>query len=89
MSSGISSGGVLEPEKVILGPPLYNAINKGFGSLDLLIEEFNAKALALEGRKGWTWLLLNTETNDLEIRISTSDNRIEEDHLKPILVINI
>ena len=45
-----------------------NATAGTFGSMDDLISQFNAKALAFEEKTGWVWLVLNSYTNKFEIR---------------------
>ena len=63
----IGAGGGKIPEKCVLGSPLTSAINKSFGSCDNLINYFIAEANAFKGTSGWGWLVLNTQTKDLEI----------------------
>lgn len=61
----------LSPVSVDGGKPpvgaLKEAIDKQFGSLDKLVEQFSQKAVALQG-SGWVWLGFNKTLNRLEIQ---------------------
>lgn len=45
---------------------LVDAINKSFGSVDVMIEQFNKKAAVVQG-SGWGWLGWNKTTKQLEL----------------------
>ncbi|KAK0493538.1 Manganese/iron superoxide dismutase [Armillaria luteobubalina] len=59
-SEGKGNGGVLPHGS------LKDAIEKNFGSLDVLKKEFNATTAGIQG-SGWGWLGLNPTTKRLEI----------------------
>ena len=63
----ISNGGGKMPDKVILGSPLTKVITDTFGSNDMMIYEFNDKAMKFTGAAGWGWLVYNTKTKELEV----------------------
>lgn len=46
--------------------PLFDSVTKDFGSLDNLITEMNAVALAIQG-SGWAWLGWNAKGKRLEV----------------------
>ena len=86
----IEDGGGDKPEKCILGQPLTQAIEDSFGgNVHDLIYQFQSEAEAFKGKVGWVWLVLNTFTKKLEIRKTVKQNRIIEDHLVPLLTIDI
>ena len=56
--------------------PLLDAIKESFGSIDNLIQEFNKKAVAVQG-SGWGWLGYNKTLKKLEIATTTNQDPLE------------
>lgn len=67
---------------------LADAIQKEFGSLDKLIEQLSAKAVALQG-SGWAWLGFNKSLNHLEIITCDNQDALTTKGLIPLLGIDV
>ena len=67
---------------------LAKAIITEFGSLEGLIEYFNAKTLSVQG-SGWAWLVYNTLSNSLEVHTTPNQDRLSDQKLVPILTIDV
>lgn len=78
-----SKGGGKQPEG-----PLAEAINKKFGSLDKLIEQLSAKAVAIQG-SGWGWLGLNKASGQLEIATCDNQDPLVTKGLVPLFGIDV
>lgn len=66
--------------------PLAAAINTSFGSIDKLIEQMSAKAVAVQG-SGWAWLGSNKATGRLEIATCANQDPLLD--LVPLLGIDV
>ena len=67
---------------------LVSAINQDFGSLDKLIEQLSAKAVAIQG-SGWGWLGFNKAKNKLEIATCENQDPRSTKGLIPLLGIDV
>lgn len=78
-----NKGGGTPPEGA-----LANAINQHFGSLDKLIENLSAKAVAIQG-SGWGWLGYNKAKGHLEIVTCDNQDPLSTKNLIPLLGIDV
>lgn len=78
-----NSGGGKAPEG-----ELSNHINKCFGSLDKLIEQMSAKAVAIQG-SGWAWLGWNKAKGALEIATCDNQDPLSTLGFTPLLGIDV
>jgi Fe-Mn family superoxide dismutase len=78
-----SEGGGNPPEG-----PLAEAIQKEFGSLEKLIEQMSAKAIAVQG-SGWAWLGYNKAKGRLEIATCDNQDPLSTKGLIPLLGIDV
>lgn len=67
---------------------LATAINNDFGSLDKLIEQMSAKAVALQG-SGWAWLGFNKARGHLELATCDNQDPLSTKGLIPLLGIDV
>lgn len=67
---------------------LAAAINQEFGSLDKFIEQFSAKAVAIQG-SGWGWLGYNKAKGKLEIATCDNQDPLSTKGLIPLLGIDV
>lgn len=67
---------------------LADAINKDFGSLQNLIEQMSAKAIALQG-SGWAWLGYYKPNNHLVIATCDNQDPLSTKNLIPLLGIDV
>lgn len=67
---------------------LGNAIKHSFGSLEALIEQFSAQAVALQG-SGWTWLGYNKTTKHLELSSCENQDPLSTKGLIPLLGVDV
>lgn len=67
---------------------LAEAINKEFGSLEKLIEQLSAKAVAIQG-SGWGWLGYNKAKDRLEIATCDNQDPLSTKGLAPLLGIDV
>jgi superoxide dismutase, Fe-Mn family len=81
--SPVSKGGGNPPEGA-----LAKAIEHAFGSLDKLIEQLSAKAVAIQG-SGWGWLGYNKGTQHLEIATCDNQDPLILKGLVPLLGIDV
>lgn len=79
----VSKGGGTPPSGDLL-----QSINHSFTSLDKLIEQFSAKAVALQG-SGWVWLGLNKTSKHLEIVPCDNQDPLSTKGLVPLLGIDV
>lgn len=68
--------------------PLANALNQEFGSLDKFIEQFSAKAVAIQG-SGWGWLGYNKAKGRLEIATCDNQDPLSTKGLIPLLGVDV
>lgn len=68
--------------------PLEQAIKTGWGSLDKLIEELSAKAVAVQG-SGWGWLGYNKGKKRLEVAACSNQDPLSTLGLEPLLGIDV
>ena len=68
--------------------PLLDAINHSFGSLQNFIEQFSAKAVAIQG-SGWAWLGYNKASKHLEIVTCDNQDPLSTKGLVPLLGIDV
>lgn len=78
-----NSGGGKAPEGA-----LATAINNEFGSLEKLIEQMSAKAVAIQG-SGWAWLGFNKTKNCLELATCDNQDPLSTKGLIPLLGIDV
>jgi superoxide dismutase, Fe-Mn family len=82
----------LAPQKSGGGTPptgqLADAINKDFGSLDKLIEQMSAKAVAIQG-SGWGWLSYNKTKAQLAICTCDNQDPLSTKGVIPLLGIDV
>lgn len=78
-----SKGGGAAPEGA-----LAEAINHTFGSLEKFIEQFSAKAVAIQG-SGWAWLGYNKAKGTLEIATCDNQDPLTTKGLIPLLGIDV
>lgn len=67
---------------------LAKAIEADFGSLDKLIEQLSAKAVAIQG-SGWGWLGFNKAKGNLEIATCDNQDPLVTKGLVPLLGIDV
>ena len=68
---------------------LSAAIDKTFGSFDKFKEDFTKSASTLFG-SGWTWLVLNKKTKQLEIKnTANAETPISNPDLAPLLTCDV
>lgn len=67
---------------------LVETLNATFGSLDKLIEQMSAKAVAIQG-SGWAWLGLNKASGKLEIATCANQDPLSTVGLVPLLGIDV
>lgn len=67
---------------------LAEEINKEFGSLQQLIDQLSAKAVALQG-SGWAWLGYNKTLNRLELATCDNQDPLSTKGLIPLLGIDV
>ena len=67
---------------------LLDAINRDFGSLDKLIEQMNAKTLAIQG-SGWGWLGFNKVKAQLELATCDNQDPLSTQGLIPLLGLDV
>ena len=79
----ISKGGGTPPNGALL-----QAINHSFGSLDKLIEQMSAKAVAIQG-SGWAWLGFNKASKHLEVITCDNQDPLSLKGLVPLLGIDV
>lgn len=77
----------LSPSPSDIPSELSEKINKSFGSIDKLKEEFTKAAVSVFG-SGWTWLVENSEKELKIVSTPNAGNPIKEG-LKPLLVIDV
>lgn len=77
------NGGGTPPEGL-----LAKAVEQNFGSLDKLIEQMSAKAVAIQG-SGWAWLGYNKPNNKLEIATCDNQDPLVTKGLVPLLGIDV
>lgn len=70
------------------GGPLEQAVKAGWGSLDKLIEELSAKAVAVQG-SGWGWLGYNKGKKRLEVVACSNQDPLSTLGLEPLLGIDV
>ena len=63
-------------------------INSNFGSFEALKEEFNKKALAVQG-SGWAWIGYNKSFKTLEIVTTKNHETISSLGLIPIMIVDV
>jgi superoxide dismutase, Fe-Mn family len=68
--------------------PLAKAIEQEFGSLDKLIEQMSAKAVAQQG-SGWAWLGFNKTDGHLELATCDNQDPLTVKGLAPLLGIDV
>lgn len=68
--------------------PLADAIAKEFGSLEKFIEQFSAKAVAIQG-SGWCWLGYNKAKGRLEIMTCDNQDPLSTKGLIPLLGVDV
>lgn len=78
-----SSGGGTPPEG-----ELAQAITHAFGSFDKFVEQFSAKAVAIQG-SGWAWLGYNKATKHLEIATCDNQDPLSTKGLVPLLGVDV
>lgn len=78
-----SAGGGSAPEGA-----LASTINSEFGSLDKFIEQFSAKAIAIQG-SGWAWLGFNKAKGKLEITTCDNQDPLSTKGLIPLLGVDV
>ncbi len=79
----VSKGGGTPPAGA-----LAEAIKHTFGSLEKLIEQMSAKAVALQG-SGWAWLTFNRTSKHLEIMACENQDPVVMKGLVPLLGIDV
>lgn len=79
----VSKGGGTSPTGA-----LAKTIERDFGSLDKLIEQFSAKSVAIQG-SGWGWLGLNKAKGTLEIVTCDNQDPLVTKGLVPLLGIDV
>jgi Fe-Mn family superoxide dismutase len=67
---------------------LAEAINKEFGSLQTLIEQFSAKAIAIQG-SGWGWLGYDKTKDRLTLATCDNQDPLSTKNLTPLLGIDV
>jgi Fe-Mn family superoxide dismutase len=67
---------------------LLEAIQRDFGSLDKLIEQMNAKTVAIQG-SGWGWLGYNKAKGHLELATCDNQDPLSTKGLVPLLGIDV
>jgi len=67
---------------------LANAINQEFGSLQNLIDQLSARAVAIQG-SGWGWLGFNSNKKRLEIATCENQDPLSTKGLIPLLGIDV
>jgi Fe-Mn family superoxide dismutase len=67
---------------------LAEAINKEFGSLQTLIEQFSAKAVAIQG-SGWGWLGYDKTKDRLTLATCDNQDPLSTKNLTPLLGIDV
>lgn len=67
---------------------LAKAIDRDFGSLQNFIEQFSAKAVAIQG-SGWCWLGLNKAKGKLEIITCDNQDPLSTKGLVPLLGVDV
>ena len=67
---------------------LASAIEKEFGSLQSLVEQMNAKAVAVQG-SGWGWLGYNKAKKKLEVVACANQDPLSTQGLIPLLGIDV
>lgn len=67
---------------------LLKAISRDFGSVDKLIEQMSAKAIAIQG-SGWAWLGFNKAKGTLEIVTCDNQDPLSTKGLVPLLGIDV
>jgi Fe-Mn family superoxide dismutase len=67
---------------------LGQAINREFGSLESLIDQLSAKAVAIQG-SGWGWLGYNKAKNHLELATCDNQDPLSVKGLIPLLGIDV
>lgn len=82
----------LAPQKQGGGTPpegeLATLINQSFGSLQNFIDQFSAKAIAIQG-SGWCWLGYNKARNLLEIVTCDNQDPLSTKGLIPLLGVDV
>lgn len=68
--------------------PLHDALQKRWGSIDKFIEEFSAKAIAIQG-SGWAWLGCPKDKSCLKIVTCNNQDPLSTHNLIPILGIDV
>lgn len=68
--------------------PLAEAIENAFGSFENFKEQFNAKAVALQG-SGWVWLGYNKTSKQLEIVSCDNQDPLSTKGLVPLLGLDV
>ncbi len=68
--------------------PLNKAITEKWGSIDKFIEDFSAKAVAIQG-SGWGWLGCNKGQKCLKITTCTNQDPLSTQGFVPILGIDV
>jgi len=79
----VNKGGGVPPKG-----PLKEAIDKKFGSLDKFIEEFSAKAVAIQG-SGWAWLGYHKGKNCICIETCDNQDPLSTKGLVPLLGVDV
>lgn len=78
-----NKGGGTPPEGALL-----TAINHDFGSLQNLIDQLSAKAVAIQG-SGWAWLGFNKSNGRLELATCDNQDPLSTKGLVPLLGIDV
>ncbi len=66
---------------------LLKAIERNFGTMEKLVEEFNKKALSVQG-SGWSWLGYNKLNKALEIATTSNHDMLPSD-ISPLLIVDV
>lgn len=79
----VAKGGGTPP-----GGALAQAITHNYGSLEKLVEQMSAKAVAIQG-SGWAWLGLNKTSKHLEVATCDNQDPLVLKGLVPLLGIDV
>lgn len=67
---------------------LRQLINRDFGSIENMIQKFNAKSLGVQG-SGWGWLVLDPETNGLKLETTGEQNTVSDRGFIPLIGVDV
>lgn len=68
--------------------PLQKLIEQQYGSLQKMIEQFNAETVAIQG-SGWGWLAIDRTTRALIITTSPNQDPLRPNNLFPLLNVDV